>query len=236
MKFVAWNCRDAFETKLSALLSLEPDVAVISEVRREALAALPTDSSHLWLGAQNGRGVCVIGFGEWKIAERGAPHGNWFLPFLASTSREVLTGVGVWTETGQAPYQVTAEAAVANLLAKSKRPMLVAGDFNLSEHSNPRRLIGARISRSAELLAGAGFRSVWHWTTGEAFGRESNGTYFHLWREAEPFHIDYIFLDPLRLAACWKFTIGGYADWVAPRISDHVPLTIQIDDDALRST
>lgn len=234
MRFVAWNCRDAFETKLGTLLSMEPDVAVISEARRDDLVALPAGSSHLWLGAQNGRGVCVIGFGEWKIAERGTPHGNWFLPFLASTSRQVLTGVGVWTETGQPPYQVTAEAAVANLLAESKRPMLVAGDFNLSEHSNPRRLVGARISRSAELLAGAGLSSVWHRTTGEAFGRESKGTYFHYWREAEPFHIDYIFLDPPRLAASQKFAIGRYADWVAPRISDHVPLTIQIDDDALR--
>ena len=234
MKFVAWNCRDVFERKLIALLSMEPDVAVISEVRREALAALPVDSSHVWLGAENGRRVCVIGFGEWKIAARGAPHGNWFLPFSASTSRQVLTGVGVWTETGQTPYEVTAEDAVANLLAESKAPMLIAGDFNLSEHSDPRRLVGARISRSAELLAGAGFSSVWHGTMGEAFGRESKGTYFHYWREAEPFHIDYIFLDPLRLAKCRKVAIGEYADWVAPRISDHVPLTIQIDDDALR--
>jgi endonuclease/exonuclease/phosphatase family metal-dependent hydrolase len=177
--------------------------------------------------------ACVIGCGKWQVIQRGNSHGNWFLPFVATNTELTLTGVGVWTETGALPYQAIAEAAVTDVLARGDRPMLMAGDFNLSESDDPRRLPNARMSRVARLLADAGLRSAWHSSSGEAFGRESRGTYFHYWRETEPFHIDYIFMDMQRLAAIQSITLGAYADWVGAGISDHTPLAADIDERAL---
>lgn len=233
MNIVSWNCRDDFASKISALLSLQPDVAIVSEVRRAALERLPATVSHTWVGPERGRGLPILGVGEWRVSSSGPLHGNWFAPFVAEASGRFLRGVGVWTETCATAYQVTAERAVGEMLRSAAPPMLVAGDLNLSESADPRRLVGCRVNGVAAALSGGGLSSAWHSRLGEAFGAESEKTYFHYRRKERGFHIDYIFLDAPRLAALKRIGMGSFDEWVARGLSDHVPLTAEIEDKAV---
>lgn len=50
MRLVSWNCRDGFQEKAEHLLRLSPDIAVVSEVRFAALAALGSGVASVWTG------------------------------------------------------------------------------------------------------------------------------------------------------------------------------------------
>jgi exodeoxyribonuclease III len=233
VRLVAWNCQDAFSRKLDALAALRPDVAIVSEVRRSVLQRLPEGTSSIWEGPEDNKGLAVVGFGDWRIRSTGGLHGNWFAPFEANAPGRLLRGVGAWTETSATKYQITAQAAVEKMLT-GVTPMVVAGDFNLSEAADPEKLKGCRVSEIAAALNARGLTSAWHARTAETFGEEATKTYFHGRRPGDGFHIDYAFLDRQRLDAVERMSIGVFADWVASGLSDHCPLVIEINDEALR--
>jgi hypothetical protein len=236
MRLVAWNCADKFASKVEALRSLRPDVAIVSEVRRNALAALPLDSTNVWTGHEGQRGLAILGFGEWRVSALSAPLGNWFVPFVGVAPGQELRGVGVWTETNVSiSYQDLAEAAVGQIIAADTSPMVVAGDFNLSHSDDPNRLRNARIARVARDLENCGLRSAWHTQETEKFGQERVSTYYHGRKEAAGFHIDYMFFDHTRLKGVDRFAIGSYADWIASGLSDHAPLVADMRDEVLRA-
>jgi len=228
MRVVAWNCCDGFRQKYKALCLLKPDIAIVSEVRQSCLNQLGLESPPLWIGPPGQKGLAVLGFGNWRVQQMGDPLGNWFLPFEAVTARRRFTGVGVWTETGPTPYQQTAEAAVARMMPVEEGPMVVAGDFNLSD-----ALATAPATNVVKSLKERGLESVWHSLNGEVGGAESVGTYFHYRRKRMPFHIDYVFVDRRLLPSVTSFAIEPFDAWVANGRSDHVPLVADIADDAM---
>ena len=67
MRIVAWNCDRALHRKIDALMTLRPDVAVISEAaepeRFVARAPELADASLVWVGKYPDRGLLLAGFG-----------------------------------------------------------------------------------------------------------------------------------------------------------------------------
>ena len=46
--------------------------------------------------------------------------------------------------------------------------------------------------------------------------------------KTDGFHIDYVFASKAILSVLSDVSLGSYADWVKPKISDHVPLTVSL--------
>ncbi len=88
-------------------------------------------------------------------------------------------------------------------------------------------------SHTSEVLAGLGLYSVYHHVTSEAFGEESTPTIY--WRDrtkdGPTYHIDYVFAPHPWLPKIRNFEVGGFEDWCGSRLSDHVPLIVDLDLD-----
>jgi hypothetical protein len=66
--------------------------------------------------------------------------------------------------------------------------------------------------------------------TGEAFGSELRGTYWHYRRSVMPYHIDYLFVPMTWLKDLVSFELGDYDAWCASGLSDHAPLSAEFRD------
>ncbi|NNF80092.1 MAG: hypothetical protein HKN05_18885 [Rhizobiales bacterium] len=81
------------------------------------------------------------------------------------------------------------------------------------------------------ILEKLGLVSAYHAYTGETNGEETLPT--HYWRDRKKdgptYHIDYIFMPENWLSSIKEFQVGAFEDWCGARLSDHVPLVLDVD-------
>ena len=70
--------------------------------------------------------------------------------------------------------------------------------------------------------------SAYHEWNAEAHGREKTPTYYFLWKEDRPYHIDYCFVPRNWLPRVRHVEIGSFDAWKSH--SDHRPLLVEIGD------
>lgn len=105
---------------------------------------------------------------------------------------------------------------------------VVAGDFNANVIWGKRSGKGRRFADILKLTEDKGLASAWHHANRESHGSETRAPIFHMWSEAKPYHVDYAFVSSDLLPSVASVSLGAYADWVAPRISDHVPMSVHL--------
>jgi hypothetical protein len=227
VRVVAWNSCGGTAAAAAAVRSLDADVAVLSEVASSPPAASLYDAEPdwVWAGDNPRKGVAAVGLrGKLQAPPPTEGSGRWA---VAATHDSGLRVLGVWVNPfgSYTPELVLAVAANSEWL--SAGPAIIAGDFNLTVGGSEDKAFRAAL----DTLAGLGFTSAYHATTGEPFGSESTPT--HYWkRHHEPgYHVDYCFVRDASVRCC---TVGTYDDWVAasglvPGRSDHVPLIVDID-------
>lgn len=108
-------------------------------------------------------------------------------------------------------------------------------------HIDPR---GGRFSISTAVegnLGPLGVLGVWPVPRTSSYRREVEATLaaYGSWlketpsidyrRESEPWHLDYCFVHESLLVKVVNLTIGTFAGWTEPKISDHVPLIVEFD-------
>jgi hypothetical protein len=152
MRFVAWNCVHAFRRKTGHLLRLSPDIAVISEARKECLDALDGSStSTVWAGDQRAKGLAIVGFNGWRIASCETLRAEqWFLPTIAQRGATKVQIVGVWVKPAKGYVAPTLRALQTLQGFIAGAPTIVAGDFNQSVRFDRRRGPGWRGCRYLE--------------------------------------------------------------------------------------
>ena len=244
MRLVTWNCNMALHRKLEALRSLEPDVAVVSEcarpdivVERAGLASLGADS--VWIGANDHKGLAVLGFNGYRVAldERYKASHRYVAPVRVSGRRR-FNLLAVWAQNFSAGITRKRQPGPLRLALRRYRgfltevPSVVAGDFNNNLiWDKPGWLMN--FSHTVDVLAGLGLNSVYHHVTGEAFGEERAPTIY--WRDrtkdGPTYHIDYVFAPHQWLRKVRNIEVGCFEDWCGSRLSDHVPLTVDLDLD-----
>lgn len=186
------------------------------------------DVSWSWVGDGSRKGLAIAGFGTGiepvpAVAEAG----------LLSTAATTETGVavlGLWTmkpagSSYGAQVVSTLEAYEPWLRAQSA---IIAGDFNIAPGRSQDRRTG-QLRRAFEHLSDLGYVSLYHHTTGESYGEEQTGTYFHRRKQDDPWHIDFCFTHRDLIDSVTAFGVGAFDDWVATGQSDHVPLIVDID-------
>ena len=80
------------------------------------------------------------------------------------------------------------------------------------------------------VMASYGMYSAYHECMREAQGAESMPT--HYWRDRKKdgptYHIDYIFMPRAWLARVTDMQVGSFEDWCGSRLSDHVPVWVEV--------
>ncbi len=241
MRLVAWNCAMALPRKFAALLSLEPDVAVVAECAAPALLAERLDLSLLsgppvWVGENRHKGLAVFGFNGYRVAL--APVHRPGLRFLAPVRVEgplSFNLLAVWAQNLSGGIRRKRQPGPLRLALRRYRdflaaaPAVVAGDFNNNViWDRP----GWRINHAGAVaqLAAAGLLSAYHELRGEAQGAETLPT--HYWRDRRKdgptYHIDYVFLPRAWLSRASRVEVGGFEAWCGAGLSDHVPLLVEV--------
>lgn len=105
----------------------------------------------------------------------------------------------------------------------------MAGDFNNAVlWDRPRR--ASNHSIAVAKLQDLGLVSAYHANRAVEQGHEDQPTLYWTWSARRTYHIDYIWLPKEWLPAITRVDVGDYSTWVAGRISDHVPLAVDLDD------
>jgi hypothetical protein len=232
----------ALHRKWDALLSLKPDIAVISECADpEQLQARGLDldglSGPLWIGDNRHKGLAVFGFnGYWVQAARQI---GWRLRHIMPVH---VNGpidfnlLAVWAFNMQGgiirKHQI---GPLRRALSRyetflTEAPAMVAGDLN---HNIFWDKPGYRNNHqtSVDRLEQFGLVSAYHVLSGEEQGSETAATIY--WRDRKKdgptYHIDYIFLPRPWVSHISEFAIGSFEMWCGSGLSDHVPLVLDVD-------
>ncbi|MGI9393997.1 MAG: hypothetical protein ACR2OY_05075 [Boseongicola sp.] len=230
----------ALHRKLDALLALKPDVAVISEcaspdVLAQRGANRLDESSALWVGTNQNKGLGVFAFNGFKLRRHKPFHPTlrYILPVHVGGRRNFQL-MAVWAQ--NASGGITRKHQLGPLrraLVKYRDflmagPAVVGGDWN--NNANWDRP-GWRINHMpmVKRLEGMNLRSVYHELRNEEYGQESTPTIY--WRDRKrdgpTYHIDYVFAPKTWLPLVSEFQIGSYDDWIGNGLSDHVPIIIE---------
>src|SRR5262245_45664945 len=243
MRLVAWNCNMALHRKLAALLTLKPDVAVLSECASPLRLAARLGASALgcepvWIGANPDKGVAVLAFNGYRarLVEEVYRRSRRFIAPVRIDGPLAFNLLAVWAQNFSDGIRRKRQPGPLRLaLTRDYRgflgdgPAIVAGDFNNNIFwDRPGYLINH--AHTVTLLEKYGLVSAYHHARGEAQGAEREPTLY--WRDrlkAGPtYHIDYIFLPRAWAADIREMHVGDFEDWCGAGLSDHVPVVVEI--------
>ncbi len=245
LRIVAWNAAQAVHRKLPQFVDrLAPDIAVIpecavEEVLRSKGGLLMPDFTMVWVGSNPQKGLAVVAFGDYqvKLADGYDDRLQWVAPVEVSGPSDFnMLGVCAGNrrakvqhpDAGGAPQPFTAMSVYRDWLAD--RPGPIVGDFNHNVRWDKDGWPGNH-ARTLSACADAGLVSAYHHWTNEPQGEESAPTIY--WRnrtiDGPRYHIDYAFIPNAWLAGLAGVAVGGFDPWVAEGLSDHVPVTVDID-------
>lgn len=243
MRLVAWNCNMALHRKLTALMALRPDVAVLPECASPErlaarLGATTLDGAPVWIGCNPDKGLAVLAFNGYRarLAEDVYQKTLRFIAPVRIEGPVRFNLLAVWAQNFSDGIRRKRQAGpVRRGLARyyraflSEGPAIAAGDFNNSIYwDRPGYLINH--AHAVALLESYGLVSAYHHARGESQGAESEPT--HYWRDRRKdgptYHIDYVFLPRDWAGALREMTVGSFEDWCGAGLSDHVPLVVDI--------
>lgn len=229
IKIATWNCADHFPKKARLAAGLDADVLIVQEVREVHASAIDKRYSYSWFGLDGQRGLLIACKRDHELSLRYESEYRHAVALSAKVLGQEFSIVGIWTMPIKGNYvKATCNSLDEVLPAIERGRTIVAGDFNASAIFDRGPRSRYNFSTINDRLKNRGLESIWHSTTGEAYGAESKPTYLHQWKEQQPFHIDYVFASRELLEACIKIEIGNVSI-VRERISDHMPLTVEFE-------
>jgi exodeoxyribonuclease III len=219
-----------FDKKADALLSLNPDVAVVPECSEKSTVALQQRGYEtLWFGSNPLKGLGVFCRKGWSIRALQQPQQKWIVP-VAVDAPTPFTLIAVWAcKAGAGRANRYIGQVYQALMSHSEwfdgTPVVLAGDLNSNKIWDAKRQVGNH-SDVVKILAERGLVSGYHEFFGEAQGTESRYA-FYLHRHAHrPYHIDYIFIPGEWATRLKTVDVGEYEQW--SKLSDHCPVTVEI--------
>lgn len=226
MRLVTWNCcRGQYAQKAPLLEMLAPDVSVIQECAR------PTQESEkcVWFGENPRQGIAITTANGYRIErlqiKRNIPK---FVFPVQITGPINFTLLAVWSKGGQPhPYVEAVIRATKRYQSLFEAgPTLLAGDLNSNVNWDDAHPKGRNHSALVRLLSKLGLVSAYHAYYNEPYGEETRPTYYFLWKQGRPYHIDYCFLPEHWVPEIRTVEVGDYEGW--KKISDHRPVVVEV--------
>ncbi|MFT7587729.1 MAG: exodeoxyribonuclease-3, partial [Cellvibrionaceae bacterium] len=207
---------------------------------KDAAYKLPPNSDFIWIGSNKHKGLVVLAFNGFKVklADCYDPKLRFIAPVEiykpGSTSADfhllaawaMHANDGIRKKAMAGPLRDSLDIHADFLTAK---PSIAAGDFNNNVFwDKPGWAMNFEdtVARFDEL----GMISAYHAQMDEAQGDESIPT--HYWRDRKKdgptYHIDFIFVPKEWESAITHFEVGTFEDWCGSKLSDHVPLSVDL--------
>lgn len=222
MKILAYNINKSTQEKIETVLAYDADLFILPEVACPSKVALPEGYRMEWTGDFPNKGLGVI----WKPSLK-VEVPNWFNPALQYFLPLLIDGqliIAAWPTTTEQnkpmKYPQIALSAIQEYAPYIKaHPTMITGDLNCYKGQSGETKQYS-IQAIFDTLADMGLKSAYHQQKGEALGKETVPTYYHLFKESQPFFIDYTFSSiPLK-----SYSLG---EWDR-NLSDHVPQFMEI--------
>ena len=234
----------AFHRKSRAILAERPDIMVIGECAAPEILGERIELDRLgemvWVGTNPHKGLAVFARRGYRISIDPShdPSLKYLLPvrvegpvsfrLLAVWAQNFSDGITRKDQPG--PFRLGLDHYRPFL---ADGPAVVAGDLNNNAiWDRP----GWPINHldAVELLAGHGLLSAYHQLRGETHGRERTPTIY--WRDrtldGPRYHLDYVFA-PADWLPHSRLRVGSFRKWVGSGLSDHVPVTLEVDGRSL---
>ena len=237
---VVWNCnRGLDQKKFDALMTLRRDVAAISEAacKERLVRSVPelADASLVWKGKYPDRGLLLAGFGETTLRLERELYDEglrWIVPVSVCglpglDERVHLVGVCAQKVRRKQKPGPLREALRRYAGFLRSAPSVVAGDFNNNVRFDKPGWQENHLEAIRDLKC-LGLVSAYHVEREVEAGNEFEATYFEHYRADAGHHIDYVFMPEAWVSRGFTLRVGRYGDWVEPRLSDHVPLILEI--------
>ena len=222
MKILTYNINLSSQEKIDKVLRFEADVYILPEVACRAQVKLPNGYQMEWIGDFPHKGLGVI----WKsgiktgVPEWFNPKHQYFLPLLIDDKLIIAAWPTTTEHNKPMKYPQIAMAALQEYAPYIKEyPTVITGDMNCfkGKSGETKQL---SIQTILSFLGEMGLVSSYHDRTGEALGNETKATYYHQFKESQPFFIDYTFTNiPIK-----SYELG---EW-HKMLSDHVPQFIEL--------
>ena len=228
MRLVTWNCcRGPLEKKASLLEALSPDIAVLQECAKPAVES----DACLWFGDNPRQGIAVVAKEPYRV-QRIEPRKRvpkYIVP-VAVSGPVAFTLLAVWSKGAQTYSYVEAVIRAARMYRPliEASPTVLIGDLNSNVFWDSEHKPGWNHSALVAQLARMDLVSAYHEFHDEDHGRETKPTYYFLWKEDRPYHLDYCFLPREWMKRVCQVEIGSYDEWRSH--SDHRPLLVDIAD------
>lgn len=234
MRLVAWNCNERFDRNYAHLRDLDFDVAVVTECGpfEPGLDQQRGVSSVLKLAVDqpgHTKHIGVLAQTPWHVAPLPLVPGQpWLLP-VKVTGPIDFTILAVWAlgpgwVEKRLSYAAQTARVVAEVLPSIAGPVVLAGDLNAPILSNPTD--ARRHADSVNRLQARGLVSAFT-AAREAVDPLTEPTLYHQRKLEQPFHIDHVFVSEEWTSGI-ELSVGTYADWVATKRSDHVPIMVDL--------
>jgi len=235
MRIIEWNSQGAFRKKNDRILSLQPDILVVSECESENklkfgdLTPKPTD--FFWYGDSEHKGIGIFSYSDYKfeLLKTFNPRFRFIIPLKVTGKDSSFLLFAIWAmdnkEKPEARYIGQIWLAInyySNLLSL---PCVLTGDFNSNRIWDEKERVGNH-SDMVSFLEKKRIYSLYHKQEKIEQGKEIHPT-FHMYRKTEkPYHIDYFFASDLIIKDGFEISIGKAENWID--LSDHVPLTLDL--------
>ena len=224
--------------KLPALNALRPDVAVLQEVSAVDVGRF---SQSCWAGNLPNKGLGTIAFGDFQIRRHPAwdPRIEFVVPTEISGPVNFLL-IAVWAMHGRAVqriqetpnrWQLLQGLEAYDSLIRS-RPTVTAGDFNNAVQWDKMGK-ASNHAFAVDRLHSLGLVSAYHSHHRVEQGTELDPTLYWTWNQNKAYHIDYVWIPEKWLSAVQHVEVGDYEAWVGGHLSDHVPVSVELDQSRL---
>ena len=100
MKIVSWNCHASSPEKIRAILSTEPDIAILPECSSRETSTLKAEGlSVCWVGNVKSKGLGVFSHNGWELQPLAPTSDKFFGAVAFQVNGPVtFTLVAVWTQ------------------------------------------------------------------------------------------------------------------------------------------
>ena len=222
MKILTYNINKSTQEKIEKVLAFDADLLILPEVACPSKVTLPENYRMEWMGDFPNKGLGVIWKPKLKVEVPSwfNPALQYFLPLLVGGQLIIAAWPTTTEQNKPMKYPQIALSAIQEYAPYIKAlPTIITGDMNCykGQSGETKRY---SIQTIFDALAEMGLSSAYHQWKGEALGEETVPTYYHQFKETQPFFIDYTFSNiPLK-----SYHLG---EWDKD-LSDHVPQIIEI--------
>ncbi|MCR5188402.1 MAG: hypothetical protein K6C97_05655 [Treponema sp.] len=188
MKIVSYNISACKQQKLDKIFEQKADVYVIPEMAKNV--TIPDGYFMKWTGNYESKGLGIVYNNA--VVTRSFDES---LPYAIPVRYEDIFVLAFWptkTEKNQTYTKLARQIIEHYADDLNHNDSIITGDFNLY-HRNGTQNKTADILEINDLLNSLGFKSIYHKLRGEAFGSETEKTYFHQFKEENAFFLDYTY-------------------------------------------